>query len=273
VVHLSLIHLTLADAFGSHVDPNKSRNSEMRDFICRCRKVIEKVNKIKTLKVTLEKKLPTDFGYNMKLRNSPNHLLKCWGQICNALIEEGVHFPIATDCTLLMELRSIIHPIRFIQTIAQKPNELAVFQVYILLMEAFFGVLHEKHPRPSYDPTATSTLGQPSDEPDTSNPLDNLKPTYIKNASELDPRTTSVRKILQKAMMQCFYNRYHPKAAYKQKVTCGGQKKDFIFSYLIDLQALFHPALSNGRLLYQIIFSFNDATREDKERHYSTLKG
>ena len=39
------------------------------------------------------------------------------------------------------------------------------------------------------------------------------------------------------------------------------------------MQALFHPALSNDQLLNQIIFSFDDATREDKERHYSTLKG
>jgi hypothetical protein len=85
-----LTHLALADAFGSHVDPNKSRNSDMRDFISRCRKVIKKVNKSKTLKITLERKLLTEFGYNMKLRNSPNHrwsatenvfvcLLKCWG--------------------------------------------------------------------------------------------------------------------------------------------------------------------------------------------------
>jgi hypothetical protein len=184
----------------------------MRDFISWCQKVIEKANKSKTLKVTLEKKLLTDFGYNMKLRNSSNHrwsatedvfvrLLKCWGQIHNAFVEEGIHFPIANDHTLLMELCSVIHPIRFIQTMAQKTKELAVFQVYIPLMEAFFGVLDEKHPLPIYDLTATSTLGQPCDEPDTSNPLDNLKPTYIKPAAELDPRTTSVRKMLQKAMM------------------------------------------------------------------------
>jgi hypothetical protein len=36
---------------------------------------------------------------------------------------------------------------------------------------------------------------------------------------------------------------------------------------------MFHPALSNGRLLHRIIFSFEDATREEKERHYLVLKG
>jgi len=129
-----LTHLALADAFGSHVDPNKTRNSDMREFIGRCRKVIEKVNKSKTLKVSLEKKLLTDFGHNMKLRNSPNHrwsatedvfvrLLKCWAQIRNAFVEEGVHFPIANERQLLLELRSVIHPLRFIQTMAQRTKE------------------------------------------------------------------------------------------------------------------------------------------------------
>jgi hypothetical protein len=117
-----LTHLALADAFGSHVDPNKTKNSDMREFIGRSRKVIEKVNKSKTLKITLERKLLTDFGHNMKLRNSPSHrwsatedvfvrLLKCWAQIRNAFVEEGIHFPLANDRTLLLELRSVIHPL------------------------------------------------------------------------------------------------------------------------------------------------------------------
>jgi hypothetical protein len=34
----------------------------MRNFIGRCQKVIEKVNKSKNLKLTLDKKMVTDFG-------------------------------------------------------------------------------------------------------------------------------------------------------------------------------------------------------------------
>jgi len=103
-----LIHLALADAFGSHVDPNKTKNKEMRDFISRCRKVIEKVNKSKTLKLTLENKLAAEFGKNMKLRNSPSHrwsatedvfvwLLRCWAQIRSSFNDEGISFPLTQD--------------------------------------------------------------------------------------------------------------------------------------------------------------------------------
>jgi hypothetical protein len=278
-----LTHLALADAFGSHVDPNKTRNSDMRDFISRCRKVIEKVNKSKTLKISLERKLLTKFGYNMKLRNSPNHrwsatedvfvrLLKCWGQIRNAFVEEGIHFPINNDWSLLMELRSVIHPICFIQTMAQKTKEVIVFEVYILLMEAFFGVLNEKHPLAIYDPSTATVWVESNEEPIHVNPLDNLKPTYIKPTAELDQRTTKVRRMLRMAILKRFYNRYHPKLAYKHKGSRVGQKKDFVFSYLIDIQAMFHPALSNGWLLQRIIFSFDDVTREEKERHYNIVK-
>jgi hypothetical protein len=78
---------------------------------------------------------------------------------------------------------------------------------------------------------------------------------------------------LRTAMLQRFYNRYHHKAAYKQKLTRAAQKKEFLFSYLLDMQAMFHPELSNGQLLYRINFSFDNVTREDKERHYNALKG
>ena len=35
---------------------------------------------------------------------------------------------------------------------------------------------------------------------------------------------------------------------------------------------MFHPALSNGMLLQKVIYSFEDVTREEKEKHYTTLK-
>jgi hypothetical protein len=35
---------------------------------------------------------------------------------------------------------------------------------------------------------------------------------------------------------------------------------------------MFHPALSNGMLLQKVIYSFEDMTREEKEKHYTTLK-
>ena len=142
-----LTHLVLPDTFGSHVDPNKTKNRDMRSFITRCRKVVEWVNKIKNLKITLEKKLVTEFRKNMKLRNRPSHfwlatedvferLLQCWGQIRNSFVEEGIPFPIATDSELMLELRSVNHAIRLIQMTDQKTKELAALQTYLLLMEA-----------------------------------------------------------------------------------------------------------------------------------------
>jgi len=44
-----------------------------------------------------------------------------------------------------------------------------------------------------------------------------------------------------------------------------------VFSYLIDIQAVFHPALANGLLLRHIIFSFEDATDDNKQTHYNTV--
>jgi hypothetical protein len=70
---LHLTHLALADAFGSHINPKKTKNTEMREFIAQCRKVIEKVNKSKKLKIILGKQLPTEYGHVMKLQNNPSH--------------------------------------------------------------------------------------------------------------------------------------------------------------------------------------------------------
>jgi hypothetical protein len=279
-----LTHLALADAFGSHIDPKKTKNSDMRNFLMRCRKVIEKVNKSKNLKVTLEKKLLTEFGQNMKLRNSPSHrwsatedvfvrLLRCWSSIRNSFIEEGIPFPISNDRELMLELRSLIHPLRFIQTTAQKTKELAVLQVYVLLMEAYFGVLDDRTPLNIYDPAVTVPLGEGNSTNKKNNPLDKLVPTKVVPGNELDLRTIRVRKMLRSAMYQRFYKRYHPKEAYKGRIPRVAQKKDFHFSYLFDMQAMFHPALSNGNLLQKIIYSFEDATREEKQHHLTMVKG
>ncbi len=57
-----LLHLALADAFGSSVDPNKTKNSEVRDLMSSCRKVIETVNKSKLLKIKIDSEMLQEFG-------------------------------------------------------------------------------------------------------------------------------------------------------------------------------------------------------------------
>lgn len=52
----------------------------------------------------------------------------------------------------------------------------------------------------------------------------------------------------------------------------AAQQKDYKYSYLMDMQALFQPALSDGCILYRLIHSFGDVSREEKENHYRLLK-
>ena len=146
---------------------------------------------------------------------------------------------------ILLELRSIIHPVRNIQRMAQKTKELATFQVYMLLMQVYFGVLDEKTKLPLYDPSLTFNQQKINNE-QQQNPLDRLQPTSVTEANLLDPRTVQVRKLLRHAMFDRFYKRYHPRLAYKdRRVRTPAVRKDLHFSYLFDMQAVLHPALSD----------------------------
>jgi hypothetical protein len=121
VSHLS--HLALADAFGSSLDPAKSRNVEVRDLLNQCWKVIEKINKSKQLKATFDGMVLSDVGRALKMKNSPAHrwsviddvlewLLRLWTHVQNAFNGTNASFPIASDWQVILELRSVIHPIR-----------------------------------------------------------------------------------------------------------------------------------------------------------------
>jgi hypothetical protein len=170
-----LTHLALADAFVSSVDPKKSKNSDVRLIINKCQKVIEKANKSKRLKESIEQKMRKEFGRAVKLRNSPAHqwsaiedvfvrLLQYWEIIEQSFLDTDSPFTMHGYWQLILELCSNIHPICHTQRVAQKTKELAVFQVYMLLMHAYLGVLNDKAPL-NIDPTATGT-------DDNSNPLD-----------------------------------------------------------------------------------------------------
>jgi hypothetical protein len=117
-----LTHLALADAFGSHVNPKKSKNSDMRAVLTKCRKIVEKVNKSKKLREIIQKRMKHDHGSAVKLKNSPAHrwsameevlvrVLKYWNQINKGFLECNLPFTLTNDRKLLLELRSIIHPI------------------------------------------------------------------------------------------------------------------------------------------------------------------
>jgi hypothetical protein len=201
------LHLALADAFGSHVDPNKTKNSEVCDLLNSCHKVIETVNKSKLLQVKVDNKMIQEFGYATKLENSPAHrwsamedvlirLLKHWNILNNAFNECRLGFPIKAEKQVLLELRSIIHPVRHIQRVAQKTKEIVVFHVYLLMMQLYFGQLNPMTSLDIYDPSLALELGVNNDSPYPANPLDKLKPNCRVAPSELHPRTTRVREKL-----------------------------------------------------------------------------
>jgi hypothetical protein len=48
--------------------------------------------------------------------------------------------------------------VRHIQTVAQKTKELVVFQVYLLMMQLYFGLLNKHNSLDLYDPSLTITL-------------------------------------------------------------------------------------------------------------------
>jgi hypothetical protein len=162
------------------------------------------------------------------------------------------------------------------QRIAQKTKELILFQVYILMMHVYFGVLDHKAPlNIIYDPELTVPFAfLTSNATAAGNPLDSLKPTRVVPANALDPQSTHIHKLLYSAMFDWFYKWHHPREACKCKqVRHFAESSHFYFSYLFDIQSLFHPALTGCALLKRIIYSFEDATNEEKARHYNTVHG
>jgi hypothetical protein len=168
---------------------------------------------------------------------------------------------------VLLELRSIIHPVRHIQKVAQKTKELVVFQVYLLLMHLYFGQLNPLNALEIYDPSVPIELIGHTDT-EVANPLDRLILTTTVMPNELDPRAQRVRVKLYEAIFERYYKRYHPIKAYR-KYKRIPEAKNMMFSYLLDIQQVFHPELANMKLLRKVIMSFPDATATEKERHYS----
>ena len=73
-------------------------------------------------------------------------------------------------------------------------------------------------------------------------------------------------------MFDRFYKRYHPRLAYKdRRVRTPAVRKDLHFSYLFDIQAVLHPALSDCKLLHRIVMSLPDVTTDEKQRHFNNI--
>jgi hypothetical protein len=133
-------------------------------------------------------------------------LRKYWNQISKGFLECNLWFTINNNWDLLLELSSIIHPVCHIQRIAQTMKELVTFQVYMLMMHAYYGVLDAKLSLNIYDQVFTISFSfMPATATAHENPLNNLKPTTVTPTIALYPRSTCVRKLLPKAMFDHFY--------------------------------------------------------------------
>jgi hypothetical protein len=90
-----------------------------------------------------------------------------------------------------------------ISSSSSSTKEVSVFLVYVLLIDAYFGVLHDEEPLNIYDPSLTTTLGTQTTIEATS--LDRLRPTSVRATHDLDPRTKKVWNMLKEAMQERFY--------------------------------------------------------------------
>ena len=122
-----LAHLALTDAFGTSIDPDKSKNDEARQFFHRIKKTIEAVNKYEYLKQAFEEAMLEIFETYLKLLNLPQHrwsatslvlkrILICWEASLQAYRKINRPMPLTDmDRTICIEFYSMIQPVRDLQ--------------------------------------------------------------------------------------------------------------------------------------------------------------
>jgi hypothetical protein len=123
-------------------------------------------------------------------------------------------------------------------------------------MHLYFGQLNPLNALDIYDPSLSVDLKGHKDCAPV-NPLDRLIPTTTVLPSELDPRAKRVREKLYEAIFKRYFKRYHPIKAY-HKYKRNLELKHMLFSYLLDIQQVFHPELASMKLLQKIINLFPD---------------
>lgn len=252
-----LIHLALAEAFGTNLDRSKSRNSAARDVSDSVRSITEKVNKSGQLKTMFDELTTVEFGAFRKLKNAPMHwwsaselvlerVLQLWSPLVAAFAETSDDFSLRDDRAVLIEFYSVLWACRYIQVQAQKMKEFVSTAVYINLVFLWFAVLDSSQPLEIVDPTTKSETLTP--------------------AARLDLRTTEVRAMLRRTFATRYFDRYYPRRALKWPAAFYGEDPivksapdietdDLRFSYVFDMQAILYPQLSNGDLVKKLVFA------------------
>ena len=263
ISHLS--HLALTDAFGTSIDPAKSRNVAARKFFKKIKKVIEATNKSELLGCAFEAAMMEIFATYLKLINSPQHrwsatalvlerLLICWDAMIKAFRDLQRPVPLTdSDRTLCIEFYSIIEPVRALQSKAQAMQLFVIIDVYIMLYTLITTTLDLGKPLELLQPVRRQLGIEPA--------ANISRPTDL-----LQQPTCDARALLLEAMSQRFFNRYHPIFALRKPEKVYGQAQgrprllksalvasDLKFSYLIDAQSMLFPPMTSGMILKKMI--------------------
>ena len=128
-----LCHLSLVDAFGTHLDPTKCKNKDVRKVFADVRSLVETINKSEALKDIVDAFTKDEFGYFIKQTNAPGHRWSSTAIVLERFI--GAHSPIvsafrqqqrickvAKHKNIFIEFYSVIVHVREIQTTAQSMN-------------------------------------------------------------------------------------------------------------------------------------------------------
>jgi hypothetical protein len=241
-----LIHLALMEAFGTSIDPNNSKNVDVRCFFQKIKKVIEAMNKSEYMQGTFEEAMLELLETYLKLLNSPQHrwssttlvlerILIAWEPLLQAY--RKLNRPIRLtnmDSTLCIEFYSMIEPVRAVQIKAHAMQTFVIVDVYVMLYFLYTTVLDVSKPLKLII-SVRRQLGSEDLDP------------VSRSHDVLQPATREARKLLGKAMSERYFKRYHPILALRQPKKIYGnnlgqpmllknvlEETDFKFSYLID---------------------------------------
>ena len=197
-----LLNCALVEAFGTSVDPAKSKNNACRVVLMRAKRTIEFVNKSDPAKILLDEiqrehgasslHLLSDVPQRWKsTTNLLNRLLFLWKDVRLMFGRMDKPFPIDADHTLLVQLYSLMLPFIDILTCAQGASVPEGPRIVALLAIARQKVLNISAPLEVIDPAA----------PEAS------RLTFVAH-EDLHPMAQDTRLLLLEAINERFFKTY-----------------------------------------------------------------
>ncbi len=195
-----LLNCALADAFGTSLDPAKSKNPAARAVMLRAKKVVEYVNKSSIAQQSLKEIQLRDAGKALKLISDVpqrwrslvdmlERLLSLWNQVRMMYSANGKPFTLDTDHALLVQLYSLMEPVCTLLTDAQSGSYPAAPSVMAHFRHLIRTVLNVGEPLELIDPAdrdASVTI----------------------TVDQIHPMVTETRRLLRAAITERFVERY-----------------------------------------------------------------